>query len=531
MKKLLALLLALLLPLGALAETASPEDSEELTMDEFYQLFAYEAQNSAFCLEASITADEERLAALLEPSMTGSNAATMAKAVAKLLNGFGIKIVAQENAAYFDLLLRGSSMLDFTVYEQNEERSYITSSMMPGYAVIQDSSDDAEDDAIADMLMEELSSLLPGMADAVMPLLQEIEIERTRGSFAGDAYEGGVWCTTIRLDDRQIAEILQALLTDEVRAAATGFLIASELGTAEDIQQLIELHESVAQANEHQYILRYVEDANGEPVGLSAVVMRGEEQLKTFSLGITDDSLRIVTGVGGPEQNYWYDHVILLEKPESKESTEYVQIVMEYGEGVTAGDIFTGEGFTLAEENDDFTIYGTYATTGEANNDFTLRGSCIEFVGDKDSSFAYALATLEDTLVWSDWTLDVHMDGDRLEWQYAEESGIDPSVLMDGVPASTSVQANGLIDGEDVTANFICNADGEEYMSGVFSFKPCEPLPPMGDDLMIVDTQSEDPDQQQLVIETDNLMIENLTQRMLTLLPMELLVVLMQLGL
>lgn len=519
MKKLLALFLALLLPIGALAETVSPEDSDALSMDEFQQLFASEMPGITYCLEASITADEERLAALLESCLPSAaaggaavKAANLAKGFAKLLNGFGIKIVAQESAVYFDLLLSGSSMLDFTVYEPQEERSYVTSSMMPGYAVVQDSSDDAEDEALADMLVEELSSLLPGMSDAVTPLLQEIEVEHTRGSFAGDAYEGGVWCTTIRLDDRQIAEILEALLTDEVCAAATVFLVSSELGTAEDIQQLVDMHEAVAQANEHQYILRFVEDANGEPVGISAVVMRGEEQLKTFSLGITDDSLRIVTGEGGPEQNYWYDHLILLEKPEVHTAPEDVVIVLEGLEDLEMSDVEI--------------VFGEAVSS----DDFTLRGSCIEFVGDKDSSFAYALATLEETLVWTEWSLDVHMDGDRLEWQYAEESGIDPSVLMDGVPASTSMQANGLIDGEDVTANFACKADGEEYMSGTFSFKPCEPLPPMSDDLIIVDAQSEDPEQQQLVLETDNLMIENLTQRMLTLLPMELLVVLMQLG-
>lgn len=515
MKKLLALLLALLLPAGVLAEAGVTEDSDIVPNDTSYQQLKVPAgEMQAFCLEIAVTANEESLAALLQPSMQMSDAATAAKAIAKLLNGFGMKLVAQGDNISFDLLLKNASLMDFNGYMTADgQQVIVTSSMMPGYGLVQHADDDKTDAALTDKLLEELTHLLADMASDAMPLLQEIDVERTRGSFEGDAYTGGVWCTTVRLDDRQIAEFLRALLTDDVQEAVTAFLTLSGLGTAETVRQLVARHEDVALANEYHYILRFVEDANGEPVGLSATVMRGEEQLSTFSLGIADDTLRIVTGVGGVQENYWYDHLILFEKPEVHTVPgDDVIVVLEGAEGLEMSDVEI--------------VYGDV----EDRDGFVIRGSCIEFIGDKESSFSYALATADESLVWCDWMLDVKQDGARIEWQYAEESGVAPAVLKEGMPASVNIQAKGLVD-DEMTGSIVYTVDGVECLSVSATFKPCAPIPPMSDDLVLVDVESGDHEQQLLAIEAENTLIDALSQKMITLMPVELILLLVQLGL
>lgn len=476
MKKLLALLLALLLPVGALAETVSSEDSNMLSME----LDLDGMQSGTFCLEAAVTADEDILAAYLQPSMyvpsdgtATVDAASMAAAAAKLINGLGFKMVAQNDAVMLEMLLRGSSLMDFTVYSDDETET-MTSSLMPGYAVMQN----AEDEVLSESDYAQIMQVFGGMFTAGMQQLEDVEYERTCGSFAGDAYSGGVWCTTVRLDDADIAAFLKAMMTDEFRDFASDFLVANDLGSEETLQLLDATHDAVAQANEHQYILHFVENAVGEPVGFSAVVMRGEKQLRTFSLGLKDQSLRIVTGCGDAQQNYWYDYVILME---------------EQTDGVT------------------------------------IAGSCIEFTSAKDEAFSYALATNAEYPVWREWRLNVKTEGSDVLIRYDEEGAIDPTLVAEGMPAEWRIEGEAQIASTTAFGELHCYSADKEWLTVNASLAACEEIAPLSADLILADMDSEDPAQQDLAIEATSLLTANLSQRMLTIIPLDVMLVLIRL--
>ena len=116
MKKLLALLLALLMPVSVLAETY--EVSLSLATDE--ALFSQYVKQMIVMDSTGENVDPDKLAV----------------AVARILNGLGFSMKVQEDAAAIDIQLGGASVLDMVVHTE-QDATLMTSSLLPGYCLRQ----------------------------------------------------------------------------------------------------------------------------------------------------------------------------------------------------------------------------------------------------------------------------------------------------------------------------------------------------------------------------------------------------------
>lgn len=445
MKRLLALVLACLLPCAALAETMSA--SMKLSVNE----------------EHLATAMTKRFADVFDGS---ADAGTLLSIVAQLLNGAEIGVVSQEDAASITMSLSGKQLLDFAVYTDGDA-GYLTSDLMCGYALRFSVSDMENADPVGSVDWEGVASSMVG---AALQQASSIQHESTHGAFAGDAYTGGTRCETITLDDRDIAELLQAMMTPEARSAVSALSEFLGMNAEATFAQLDELHAQAASSNAHRYIIRYVTDDAYEPVGLSVTVMREEAQLATLSLGFGDGLIRIVIGAGSGEINNWYDHVIRWSWQD-----------------------------------------GTH-----------FSGNCVQFTGNKDEDFAYAAAVADEMISTGTWQLDVTDENGSQAWYFEHEaiSGSNGSkeklISISQASEQTSSFTNAtmlLLDDQEVAALEI-------------KMDPADALPSMPDDLTICDLDSTDAEQLAIQQEISAMLTKMLSARLLTILPPQLLMLL-----
>ena len=280
MKKLLAILLALMLPVCATAEAYS------FTFDvKTGEAFLQYVEN-AMRLEGAEAAEATEAAQMLQ----------------SLVNGMGMDLVAQEDAFDMQLRFSGEELMDLTAYETNQELM-LTSSLIPGYAL----SAMQESDAAQAAALEQIDWV--GAALSVLPSVTEwcntLKSTEAQGSFVGDAYEGGVKCTTWSVDDQAVATLVDAVLTEDVCAVLKAVFAAMEMDADAILSQIREQNKLVAQENLHTYLLRWVQDAQDQPVGASLTVLKNGEQIATISMGFQDDGCRMVIGLGFDTQNYW----------------------------------------------------------------------------------------------------------------------------------------------------------------------------------------------------------------------------------
>lgn len=285
MKKLLALLLAMLLPLYACAECSG--FSFTVTTDEtsFLQLMK----------EALLLAD---------PTVDASTVENEAKLLQYLVNGFGVNASAQEDAFSLELLAGGQRLIDLVAYE-TEEEVLLTSAMLPGYVLVEENARDGEQLAVLNEV--DWLALAANAYTDVSKWFADLQHTESRGAFDGDAYEGGTRCTTWVLTDKDIAALISTLLTEDVRNAFKLWLEASGVDAADLLDWFDEKNAQVAQEGQYSYMLRLVRDGEDVPVGASLTVLNAGEQLATVSLGFLPEGMRLVVGLGLNAQNYWWE--------------------------------------------------------------------------------------------------------------------------------------------------------------------------------------------------------------------------------
>ena len=285
MKKLLAILLVLMLPVCATAEAYSFTFDVE-TGEAFLQFV-----ENAMRLEGAETAEATEAAQMLQ----------------SLVNGMGMDFVAQEDAFDMQLRFSGEELMDLTAYETNQELM-LTSTLIPGYAL----SAMQESDAAQATALEQIDWV--GAALSVLPSVTEwcnaLKSTEAQGSFVGDAYEGGVKCTTWSVADQAVATLVDAVLTEDVCAALKAVFTAMEMDADAILSQIREQNKLVAQENLHTYLLRWVQDAQDQPIGASLTVLKNGEQIATVSMGFQDDGCRLVIGLGLDIQNYWCETIV-----------------------------------------------------------------------------------------------------------------------------------------------------------------------------------------------------------------------------
>ena len=448
LKRTLALLLVfLLLPAAALAE--------------------------AFRLDVTVDLEPEAAASVIRQTGLFEGAddeAALAAAFVDFMDGLTLHMTTQEDASRLEIVFDETPLLDLTLLMGGED-IILTSDMLEGTGF----------SIPLELLSQENSSLLHILQDtdwadlasrmftAAMEVLDGAEVTHARGSFNGDAYTGGVYCDTIILDDKIIAEALDAAMIRSARNAVT--YICYCLGVDGDtlLQQLSATHAAAAEANEHRYIIRIVSDANEAVIGASLTVMRGEKQLATLSIGLKDNGLRIVVGLPMDTVNYWHDHEITL--------------------ACETGD----DGVTM----------------------YSLTGALTEFTAAKDEDFASASAHISDTRLRVQWSATVGTQGGGLSWSTVVSTRAGDSLIMD------KTENQGLyIPGVRFVNNATYTRNGKVWMTEKTMWAPCDPIDASGEGLVLCDLLNPD---EALMNEMALTMGGELAMRLLQVIPAQLL--------
>lgn len=283
MKRLTALLLALILPVCAMAETF------EVTL----QVQTAEALFSSL-LDSSIQLQQE---------LEGASVEAVAKLMQALLGNTKITVVNQSDADAVSISLNGKPVLDMTTYMSGSEE-LTTSSLIPGYVLVEEAgSEPAIDDTMEQKIAEDIMRACNAWAD-------EIREETAYGAFTGDAYSGGTACTTWTITDREVSKLVSAVMTPELRNMIKAQADA-EGADAESIVSAIDAaNERVSEENKYTYEIRCVKDDKELLVGLSLTVFEQDAQIATFSLGKNQQEIRVVVGFGLKKQNYWAECIL-----------------------------------------------------------------------------------------------------------------------------------------------------------------------------------------------------------------------------
>ncbi|MBQ7850103.1 MAG: hypothetical protein IJ343_10305 [Clostridia bacterium] len=446
MKKLLALLIALLLPASALAQ--------------------------ASCTEYLLTLDEELCMQMLENSglFAEDQARKLGAAVVKVLNGLGLRIFEQENGGAVEVLVCGKPLTDFTALE-TAGQVIITTPLAPGYGLTFPAGmTEALQGGMAELLTQaDMEQLTGSVLEAVMHWVSDVEMNSSYGRFSGDAYEGGVACTTIVLDDSDVATLLSGILTEDVRRMISVLLDDMGANGQSTLQQLDALNKKVADSNAHQYLLRIVQDDQERIIGMSAVIMRGKAQLGTLSVGLEETQVRVVFGTGMPDKNYWLD------------------MILQEG-------------------------------AAQHNGSFALSATVRELTGEKEEDFRYASAVVQTLLAQSDISFECGYGRNGSDWRYVQKTfypqhGTTETLDFSSVTADEHTQTCSL--------KFLAN--DREYMSLTMKRQPCEPVTADHAGLTLCDLTAGDEEMEALVEEIGEQMGMNLVVRLLDVIPMNVL--------
>ena len=295
MRRLMAWLLALLLPCSALADTAKLTVRAE--MNEAFVDVLVEHW-------ASVNADTTRAELVMQMAQ-------------RIIDGFKLELRMQEDeAASCRAYLGDSELFDVTCYHQ-AGIVYAVTSLLPGYAIAEEAKDYSQNAADPDW-----SEIADAAAEAAQNWFSTLTPVVTRGAFIGDAYTGGTQCAAWELSVQDIASLLDAAVPDELRGA-----LQALCGGDQDVFQAFHDALSSAAADGYSFILRAVSNDAAELVGLSVTVLRANEQIASISLGGSETGI-IVVGLGLSTQNYWWE--IDFNRASMGETTLYSGVSREW---------------------------------------------------------------------------------------------------------------------------------------------------------------------------------------------------------
>ena len=291
MKKLLACLLALMLPLTALADCLSLEMYWSLWPDGMTALIGSLTDGQRYPLM------EEWLGEL-----------------AAFLSGFSVTCAADDASGYGYLTFRyGEEALYSFDVTATDQGTVMRHSAFPDMPLL----------LSPDNLYADPSALLPRSLsdvpwDDVLVTFraclnrwaQAMETTEAKGHFAGDAYAGGAHRTTLRFDERDLALLTDMLLDAQWPEAFTALFaqpIRAAGGQTDDARAYLRNQiRKVALDNRYRYVLHLVDDARGEPIGLSLIAYLADQQVATLSVGAAPDGgITLVLGWGVRDENVY----------------------------------------------------------------------------------------------------------------------------------------------------------------------------------------------------------------------------------
>lgn len=147
------------------------------------------------------------------------------------------------------------------------------------------------------------------------------------GHFAGDAYAGGTRRTTIRFDDRDLALLLDMLMDNEWPAELMTLLNHPVISAGKEPSEFSSYLRTrirwAALGNRYRYVLHLVWDGQDALIGLSLIAYLEDQQVATLSMGAPNDpqdeiAMTAVLGYGLNGENYY---IMMQELTDTEDGT------------------------------------------------------------------------------------------------------------------------------------------------------------------------------------------------------------------
>lgn len=294
MKKLLACLMALmLLPAAALAQGFAYEWTVDMPQDALVNL---------------VQTIEEAFPELAED--LGDMSEDMLRGAAKLMDGVEVNLHAQENLTEIGLRLCDADILTASLSSENG-MMYCILDALPGIALAMPASADESviNESVHALITADWAGLGAAADEAVNAWLLTLPTAIETGSFAGEAYTGGVYRMTYQIDDRDLFVLMESLLHYEGLLSLVPELENLLTLYGLDIQTVLTEARAVAyeaaRSNDYTYLVHSVSDGQ-YLTGLSVVAYQKGSQVGTLSLGWPEEGFKAVLGYGYQGRNVYF---------------------------------------------------------------------------------------------------------------------------------------------------------------------------------------------------------------------------------
>ena len=234
----------------------------------------------------------------------------LAEELIKLVEGMKVSMTstAAMDELYSAFTLNDDLLLDMWVRASGNSSEF-TSNLLDQHYIRLDATEEAlaqQAQMTTALAAVDWAEVWTQIQDVAQSWLDSHSSAAEQGCFDGDAYLNGVLRHTARFNDKDIAELLT-----HVRNVLDFFGVTGALCSVPEYSELISAMETVnqdaAQQNRYSYVLHRVYNADASLLGCSLIVLEGEEQVTTLSLGLGKDKLHGVWGYGLNGSNVYID--------------------------------------------------------------------------------------------------------------------------------------------------------------------------------------------------------------------------------
>lgn len=303
MKKLLCLVLALVLLCGsALAEA--------------YQATVTFSSNTAQMVE------------LLTKVGITEDAELLAQGLAELLAKLRLELFMQDGAFQSGVYLADETLLELANLVDDQGLVQMVSNLLPNHYIAYQLTDE-ENARLAEarnvMDNTDWQAVLKELTAVAQSWWDGLPRQESKGNFIGDAYTGGTRCVSCSFDDAILAQLVDALSAALQQYGVDDNFLAEYLYQENFWASVAAANQEAAQANRYGYTVKHIYSEADALVGMSLIVLDGESQVMTASLGTNENGGKLVLGWGKDERNYF----LCLESFSAESSTEWTAFLYQ----------------------------------------------------------------------------------------------------------------------------------------------------------------------------------------------------------
>lgn len=321
----------------------------------------------------TFSANETQLIDLLTQMGAPGEVKLLAQGLEELLAKLRLEFQWRDNASWGGVWLADTTVVDMATFQDDEGLIQLTTSLMPEHYIAYQFTEaemTRNRDAFSTMTSTNWLAVANELAEAAQAWWNELPGQESAGRFIGDAYDGGTRCVTRSFDDEDLACAVDRLSTILQQHGVDNDFLTAYLGLNNLWESVQTANRTAAQNNRYHYTVKQVYDDNGDMRGLSFIVLEGENQLMTASLGMNESGWKLVLGWGKNERNYY----LCLETFPTENGTDWMALLYQDPQRL---------GFSMVETLPSYLLWlAGGELTQQAEDAWRLDMECVDLYAD-----------------------------------------------------------------------------------------------------------------------------------------------------